>query len=421
MKRLVVLVVSSLAVGVAGCSGATGPQGPSGPTGATGVGADGSTGPTGPVGPQGPAGATGPTGAASTGTSGGASGATGATGPTGAAGATGPSGVAGPTGTTGIAGPTGAVGPTGPTGASPSAADITGAIQSAVAAGTQLGVLDSQHFGRFYEAEDASPLASNVDPNVSTVTSDPTASGGKARFAPSGATLSNSGSVSAGRVYGFHMSNLGEPIATGQTLVTFRLKVGAISSGAVLAVVDCSAFRAGGSGWVAAGPSIAVVPNGFQTGLWQEVSTTCDFRPDDQDQFVGVESFTPGIADLYVDDVRITPAPQRRPIVTQVLNDHAGPLPLTGATFTSFGGTLTLSVSGSGYSTGGTLGMNVVLDGNQVGAVNGYTNEQGSHKALPPNFIVTSAAPGRHTIQLTSQGMSTDPNDYFSVTVLETP
>lgn len=106
---------------------------------------------------------------------------------------------------------------------------------------------------------------------------------------------------------------------------------------------------------------------------------------------------------------------------TEVLGNKQGPLPLS-ATFTSKGGRLTVTLSGSGYrATGGTLGFALTIDAAAVGTVNGFTNEPLSHKALPVRtFVVDAIAAGQHALAVTAQlDTLTDANDYFNATVTE--
>jgi hypothetical protein len=127
----------------------------------------------------------------------------------------------------------------------------------------------------------------------------------------------------------------------------------------------------------------------------------------------------------------------------QVLNGAGGPLPWE-STYTSQGGTLIISASGSGYrGTGssqkeGRIGMLVIVDGTARGpAATVYTNERNSHKAFIPSVIVVEGLPaGVHTIRLerlynpvcntASESpehfcTATDFNDAFNVTVMELP
>jgi hypothetical protein len=111
--------------------------------------------------------------------------------------------------------------------------------------------------------------------------------------------------------------------------------------------------------------------------------------------------------------------------------------------FTSKGGTLVITASGSGFrGTGsslkeGYIGMDVLLDGLLVGTAQVYTNERNSHKAFVPALDVVSGVPaGEHTIRLEEYRSSvcntpnettfsvctdTDLNDNFQVLVTEIP
>jgi hypothetical protein len=104
-----------------------------------------------------------------------------------------------------------------------------------------------------------------------------------------------------------------------------------------------------------------------------------------------------------------------------------GPLPVEGA-YTSKGGMLIISASGSGYrndtTTSGWIGMYVKVDGRIAGFASVYTNETNSHRAFVNDYIVVSGLPaGQHTIRLEAMdgNTSTDSNDHFRVTVLEIP
>ena len=120
-----------------------------------------------------------------------------------------------------------------------------------------------------------------------------------------------------------------------------------------------------------------------------------------------------------------------------------GSLPQEG-TFTSTGGTLIISATGSGFRGTGTsqkegrIGMAVFVDGKFEGVVQGYTNERNSHKAFVPQDLDVPGLPaGQHTIRLEEEYddsrcntvdetqstycTDTDNNDIFHVTVLEIP
>jgi hypothetical protein len=111
---------------------------------------------------------------------------------------------------------------------------------------------------------------------------------------------------------------------------------------------------------------------------------------------------------------------------TTVMDVRPGPVtaPFQG-TFQSSGGQILIRVSGSGFSTiaGRVIGVDVAVDGIEVGQARVYANEANSHRAF-----VTSASPlvglgsGVHTVSLTPRsGTSTDANDSFSVVVYELP
>ncbi len=103
-----------------------------------------------------------------------------------------------------------------------------------------------------------------------------------------------------------------------------------------------------------------------------------------------------------------------------------GGLPLTSAAFTTTGGKLVLTVSGSGWRANadgpGTLGFDVSIDGNPVGSINGFTNYVDDHRTLPTRtFVVSGIAAGNaHTLTIAAQAKTTtDLNDYFNATLVE--
>jgi hypothetical protein len=106
---------------------------------------------------------------------------------------------------------------------------------------------------------------------------------------------------------------------------------------------------------------------------------------------------------------------------TEVMANTPGALPLT-ANFTSQGGRLLVTVSGSGYrAAAGTIGMTVSIDGTPIGDVKSFTNEPSSHKAfVARQFVVQTVAAGTHAILLEPlAGTASDLNDYFTATILE--
>ncbi len=105
--------------------------------------------------------------------------------------------------------------------------------------------------------------------------------------------------------------------------------------------------------------------------------------------------------------------------------NSAGPMPITSASFSTYGGTLVISYSGSGYSSvnGIMIGMVVKVDGVAFDQTAIYANALGTHLAfVPKQWVLTGIAAGSHTISLTPMaGTSTDYNDIFNVVVTELP
>lgn len=108
--------------------------------------------------------------------------------------------------------------------------------------------------------------------------------------------------------------------------------------------------------------------------------------------------------------------------------DQAGPLPLEG-TYTSKGGTLVISASGSGYTSSdyggyvGNMGMDIYVDGVHVGWAGKYQNETGQHQPFVSDYVVVDQLPaGQHTIKLSPWYVTqTNSGDPFNVTVVEIP
>ena len=107
---------------------------------------------------------------------------------------------------------------------------------------------------------------------------------------------------------------------------------------------------------------------------------------------------------------------------TQLLNSTDGSQSLS-KTVTTSGGDLIIFASGSGWKSGsgGTIGMQIKVDGTNKGEIKAYTNEASSHKSFVANpLLVTGVSSGSHTIALNAEsGTNIDSNDYFSLTVLE--
>lgn len=118
-------------------------------------------------------------------------------------------------------------------------------------------------------------------------------------------------------------------------------------------------------------------------------------------------------------------SPQFR--VTQPINLHVGPLPLTSGSFTSGGGILLIFASGSAFAgSSQIIGMSVAVDSTIVGGCNIRINVATSNEHLPfvsNAIIATGISAGLHTITLTGTGagFQSDNTDYYSATVLELP
>jgi hypothetical protein len=122
-------------------------------------------------------------------------------------------------------------------------------------------------------------------------------------------------------------------------------------------------------------------------------------------------------------DVTVTEYVAGSANITPVYANAVGPLPLSGDTFTSNGGVLTLNASGSGWSSAASavIGMNVLVDGTVVGTSQVFTNEASSHKAfIPISVPLPGVGAGSHVVALQPlSGTTTDHNDFFNITVVE--
>jgi hypothetical protein len=111
---------------------------------------------------------------------------------------------------------------------------------------------------------------------------------------------------------------------------------------------------------------------------------------------------------------------------TSMVINSTGPLPITSGSFTTGGGTLMLTYSGSGYLAAlpqKLIGMTVKIDGVFVDNTGIFANQAGMHLAfVSKSWILTGIAAGIHTIELSGlNGVTTDFNDIFNVSVTELP
>jgi len=108
--------------------------------------------------------------------------------------------------------------------------------------------------------------------------------------------------------------------------------------------------------------------------------------------------------------------------VPNVLISANGPLPAK-ASFYCAGSTQVFLVSGSAWTkTASTwIGMNILIDGNNVGTASHYANEAWSHKAVVEDPVVLHLTPGSHTIELTllNNTTTTDGNDLYRVLLFD--
>jgi len=91
--------------------------------------------------------------------------------------------------------------------------------------------------------------------------------------------------------------------------------------------------------------------------------------------------------------------------------------------FTTGGGTLVFSVSGSGYrTTAGVAGMNILMDGAVIDTCQIFANTVNVHMAfVPKTFVRTGVAAGFHTMSLQPLAGTVTDTDNFCVTILEFP
>lgn len=109
--------------------------------------------------------------------------------------------------------------------------------------------------------------------------------------------------------------------------------------------------------------------------------------------------------------------------VPQILITADGPLPRK-ASFYCAGSTQVFLVSGSAWSQtapGSFVGMNILIDGQNVSAATVMTNEASSHKAVVEQPVVAHLTPGSHTIELTvlNNTTTTDFNDRYRVLMFD--
>lgn len=145
---------------------------------------------------------------------------------------------------------------------------------------------------------EATPLAPSAV--VGTTVMEATASGGRIRLGPAN-------SPASGTLWRVEKAQSRSLFGIGSTLVTLRARVGNTQSSSVLAHLRCGAMRNGTSTFTEVAAPVQIIPSNFTAGVWRELELVCNFLPDDIDQFIAVEDFTPGVTDLMLDYVRAAP------------------------------------------------------------------------------------------------------------------
>lgn len=134
---------------------------------------------------------------------------------------------------------------------------------------------------------------------------------------------------------------------------------------------------------------------------------------------------TSGWAGYFWGNVRVTGKLVVDRLHSLIAINSVGPLPRTSAAFTTYGGTLRIQYSGSGYSsTPSTLiGMTVKIDGVAFDQTGIFANQSGMHLAfVSKEWVLTGIPAGSHTITLQAMtGTFTDSGDIFNATVTELP
>jgi len=106
--------------------------------------------------------------------------------------------------------------------------------------------------------------------------------------------------------------------------------------------------------------------------------------------------------------------------VPHILPIPNGALPHV-VTFLCTGTTQVFQVSGSAWTQlqPTLIGMNILIDGQNVGTCTIWCNVNASHEAFVSQPVITHLTPGSHTLQLTALNAATitDINDRFNVLV----
>lgn len=107
--------------------------------------------------------------------------------------------------------------------------------------------------------------------------------------------------------------------------------------------------------------------------------------------------------------------------LAQVVVNQTGPLPIqTQFKYQAQGpGMLFLSGTAWTQTAGVTIGFEVLIDGNSIGASEVFANESGSHKTTVTAFFPVDLDYGQHQLMVSLMGNAvSDANDVFNVSLL---
>jgi hypothetical protein len=107
--------------------------------------------------------------------------------------------------------------------------------------------------------------------------------------------------------------------------------------------------------------------------------------------------------------------------VQLLLNQAAGPLPVSNTFQAMSDAPVVLEVSGSVWSqsTNTIIGIKINIDGVSVGTAQVFSNGNATHRTVVPAYIQLELTPGQHTIQLVNETSTTvsDFNDFYSAVI----
>ena len=120
--------------------------------------------------------------------------------------------------------------------------------------------------------------------------------------------------------------------------------------------------------------------------------------------------------------INLTWIKERRTLPIQTIINQSGPLPITTPFVSPTDAPAALFVSGSVWSqfTNTMIGIAIILDGQQIGAAQIFSNGTATHRAVVPVFIPIDISIGNHTLSLnvTSGETVSDSNDFYTATLV---